>query len=58
MSTLILEAFGQLSPGTNLIDSEEEDLYSVFRARSELMGWSTTSGRLDVRCSGEWRRRS
>ena len=29
MSTLILEAFGQLSPGTNLIDSEEEDLYSV-----------------------------
>ena len=41
MSTLILEAFGQLSPGTNLIDSEEEDLYSVFRARSELMGWST-----------------
>ena len=32
MSTLILEAFGQLSPGTNLIDSEEEDLYSVFSA--------------------------
>ncbi len=45
MSTLILEAFGQLSPGTNLIDSEEEDLYSVFRAHSELMGWSTTSAR-------------
>ena len=45
MSTLILEAFGRLSPGTNPIDSEEEDLYSVFRARSELMGWSTTSGR-------------
>ena len=43
MSTLFLEAFGQLSPGTNLIDSEEEDLYSVFRARAELMGWSTTS---------------
>ena len=43
MSTLSLEAFGQLSPGTNLIDSEEEDLYSVFRARAELMGWSTTS---------------
>ena len=41
--TLFLEAFGQLSPGTNLIDSEEEDLYSVFRARAELMGWSTTS---------------
>ena len=38
MLTLILEAFGQLSLGTNLIDSEEEDLYSVFRAHSELMG--------------------
>ena len=43
MSTLIVEAFGQLSLGTNLIDSEEEDLYSVFRARSELMCWSSTS---------------
>ena len=43
MTTLFLEAFGQLSPGTNLIDSEEADLYSVFRARAELMGWSTTS---------------
>ena len=42
-STLFLEAFGQLSPGTNLIDSEEEDLYSVFRARAELMSWCTTS---------------
>ena len=42
-STLFLEAFGELSPGTNLIDSEEEDLYSVFRARAELMGWSSTS---------------
>ena len=45
MSTLFLEAFGQLSPGTNLIDAEEEDLYSVFRARAELMGWSTTTNR-------------
>ena len=45
MSTLILEAFGQLSLGTNLIDAEEEDLYSVFRARAELMDWSTTSNR-------------
>ena len=43
MSTLFLEAFGQLSPGTNQIDAEEEDLYSVFRARAELMGWSSTS---------------
>ena len=42
-STLFLEAFGQLFPGTNLIDSEEEDLYSVFRARAELMGWCTTA---------------
>ena len=33
---------GSVPPGTNLIDSEE-DLYSVFRARAELMGWSTTS---------------
>ena len=43
MSTLFLEAFGQLSPGTNLIDAEEEDLYSVFRARAELMGSSSTT---------------
>ena len=43
MSTLILEGFGRLLPGTNLIDAEEEDLYSVFKARAELMGWSTTS---------------
>ena len=43
MSTLFLEAFGQLSPGANLIDSEEEDLYSVFNARAELMSWSTTA---------------
>ena len=43
MTTLFLDAFGQISPGTNLIDSEEEDLYSVFRARAELMGWSSTS---------------
>ena len=44
MGTLILEAYGQLAPGTNLINPEEEDLYSVFRARAGLMGWSTTSG--------------
>ncbi len=42
MSTLFLEAFGQLS-GPSGIDSQEEDLYSVFRARGELLGWSTTS---------------
>ena len=44
MPTLFLEAFGHLSaPAT--IDSLEEDLYSVFRARSELMGCSDTSFR-------------
>ena len=42
MSTLFLEAFGQLS-GTATIDSREEDLYSVFRERAELMHWVTTS---------------
>lgn len=44
-STLFLEAFGRLSRGVNLtpIVSEEEDLYSVFRARAELMSWSATS---------------
>ena len=41
--TLILEAFGQLTPGTAVIVAEEEDLYSVFRARAELMSWCTTS---------------
>ena len=42
MSTLFLEAFGQLS-GMATIDSQEEDLYSVFRERAELMRWGTTS---------------
>ena len=42
-STLFLEAFGQLVPDTNIVDTEEEDLYSVFLARAELMSWSTTS---------------
>ena len=44
-SLLFIEAFGQLSRDTNLggTVSDEEDLYSVFRARAELMGWSTTS---------------
>ena len=41
-TTLFLEAFGQLySPAT--IDSSEEDLYSFFRERAELMRWATTS---------------
>ena len=38
MSTLFLEAFGRLS-GAATIDAREEDLYSVFLGRSELMGW-------------------
>ncbi len=42
MSTLFLEAFGQLS-GLPTIDSCEEDLYSVFSERAELMGWASTS---------------
>ena len=46
MSTLnSLRLSDSFLPGTNLIDAEEEDLYSVFRARAELMGWSTTSNR-------------
>ena len=40
--TLFLEAFGQLS-GPATIDSQEEDLHSVFRERAELMRWATTS---------------
>ena len=42
MSTLFLEAFGHLS-GPPTIDCEEEDLYSVFRSRAELMGWGAPS---------------
>ena len=42
MSTLFVEAFGRLS-GPSIIDCEEEDLYSVFLTRSELMGWGAPS---------------
>ena len=45
MTTLFVEAFGQLSRDANLrgmILEEEEDLHSVFRERAELMGWLTT----------------
>ena len=41
MSLLFVEAFGNLRQDENQAN-DEEDLYSVFRARSELMGWSTT----------------
>ncbi len=40
-TTLFLEAFGRLSPHQAVVVVEEEDLYSVFYGRSELMGWST-----------------
>ena len=49
MSLIFVEAFGQLFRDANLagiVSDEEEDLYSVFNARSELMGWSTTSARI------------
>jgi len=39
-TTVFLEAFGRLTPGTAVIDIEAEDLYSVFHGRAELMGWS------------------
>ena len=45
MSTLFVEAFGELSRDANLrgmILEEEEDLYSVFLKRAKLMGWLTT----------------
>ena len=41
MTTLIVAAHGNLKPIPNLLDgSADEDLYSVFLARSELMRWS------------------
>ena len=39
--TLFLEAFGQIS-GPATIDSQEEDLHSVFRERAKLMRWAAT----------------
>ncbi len=47
-SLLFIEAFGKLLRDADLegiVSEDEEDLYSVFRARAELMGWSTTSAR-------------
>ena len=40
---LSLMLSGGSPPGAGLIDPEEEDLYSVFLARAELMVWTTTS---------------
>lgn len=47
MPTLVVNAFGQLESGAGMpgTPDDAEDLYSVFRARAELMGWSTTGGR-------------
>ena len=39
-STLMVEAFGSMV-SKRTIDAEEEDLYSVFRGRAELMRWLT-----------------
>ena len=47
-SLLFIEAFGRLfrdADPEGIVSEDEEDLYSVFRARAELMGWSTTSTR-------------
>lgn len=47
MPTLVVEAFGELESGVGmpLTSDDAEDLYSLFTARAELMGWSTTGGR-------------
>ena len=41
-STLFVEAYGSMT-NEGTIDAVEEDLYSVFRERAELMGWLTHS---------------
>ena len=41
-STLFVEAFGSVT-GESAVDADE-DLWSVFRGRAELMGWLTHSG--------------
>lgn len=42
MTTVLAEAFGRLSPHRDRSpDVLGEDLYSIFLARSQLMGWST-----------------
>lgn len=47
MPTLYVEAFGQAASRATVSDAsvDGEDLYSVFRAYSELMSWSTTGRR-------------
>ena len=41
LSTIFVEAFGEMVPDGD-IDAREEDLYSVFNSRSEMMGLSGT----------------
>lgn len=45
MSTIFVEAFGKLPPNGD-IDAKEEDLYSVFNSRAEMMGLSATAAPL------------
>ena len=52
-STVFLEAFGRFLTG-GYSDSDEEDLYSVFRARAELMGWDVPPRRPPTRRPGLW----
>lgn len=44
MSTVFVEAFGKMVPDGG-IDAVEEDLYSVFNSRSEMMGFAGGLGR-------------
>ena len=53
-STIFVEAFGRFLTGGGREGCEEEDLYSVFRARSVLMGWYATPRGLANRSSGLW----
>ncbi|HEX5369296.1 MAG TPA: hypothetical protein VFY10_07765 [Dehalococcoidia bacterium] len=45
--TLFLEAFGELTRDREKAraSADDQDLYSVFMTRAELMGWSTTQGK-------------
>ena len=52
-STVFLEAFGRFLTGGDS-DADEEDLYSVFLARAELMGWDVPPRRPPTRQTGLW----
>ncbi|MCY4619178.1 MAG: hypothetical protein OXD50_11630 [Chloroflexi bacterium] len=50
MTTIFVEAFGRLSIHKDrAVDVLDEDLYSVFLARSQLMGWSTIHSSASLR---------